>query len=82
MDKWNLFISYKWESKELVHQICDDLEKAGFIVWIDRHEVIPGQSIYVKIKKGINNSEIVMSSKIHNSQILFILILSSRNIIC
>jgi hypothetical protein len=61
MDKWNLFISYEWESKELVHQICDDLEKAGFTLWIDRHEVIPGQSIYEKIQKGINKSEVVLA---------------------
>ena len=61
MNKWDLFVSYEWGSKELVHQICDDLEKVGFTVWIDRYKVITGQNIYEKIQEGINNSKIILA---------------------
>ena len=58
----NLFISYQWDSKGLVHHIVNELkEKYGQKIWIDENELIAGTDLHTHIQNGINDSELILA---------------------
>ena len=54
-----IFISYCWKNKQVVHKVADELQKLNYNVWIDRDQ-IPGVNLYTEIANGMRNSHIFM----------------------
>jgi hypothetical protein len=59
---YNLFISYQWDSKDLVLKIVNELkENYRQKIWIDENEIIAGKDLHSSIQNGINNSELILA---------------------
>ena len=54
---FDLFVSYSWSNKTLVHELCSLLEKKGYKLWLDKNEMKHGNINHL-MKKGIDESEI------------------------
>jgi len=51
-----IFISYAKEDFDIAHRLYKDLKKDGFIPWIDKEDLIPGQNWKVVISDAIAKS--------------------------
>ncbi len=54
--KWDIFISYASEDKEMVQKLYLLLQKQDIQVWLDQEELKVGDSITKKINEGLLNS--------------------------
>ena len=54
-----IFLSHSSRDKVAVRRLAQDLQKAGFSVWLDELEIMVGDSIIEKIGKGLNECEFV-----------------------
>ena len=58
----DVFISYNWGNAELVHKLCDRLEKEENLkLWVDRNKMQPGDDIYSEMEKGIRQSNVIVA---------------------
>ena len=56
-----MFISYQWDSQEVVVKIKEHLEKAGFNCFIDLGQMGGGNNLYQKIDQAIRNAKVVIA---------------------
>jgi hypothetical protein len=56
-----VFISYEWDSQEEVIKIKENLEKAGFKIFIDVGQIGGGHLLYDRIDQAIRNSKVVIA---------------------
>lgn len=56
-----MFISYQWDSQDVVVKIKEHLEKAGFNCFIDLGQMGGGNNLYQKIDQAIRNAKVVIS---------------------
>jgi len=49
----HVFISYVRENQEQVDRLCQDLERNGVNVWLDRHSIKPGARWKDAIREAI-----------------------------
>lgn len=66
----HLFLCHSFKDKEFVRRLAKDLTKNNVTVWFDEWEMLPGDSLYEKIQKGIIESSwfaIVLSKTSVNS---------------
>jgi len=56
-----VFISYQWDSQEVVVKIKEHLEKAGFNCFIDLGQLGGGNNLYQKIDLAIRNAKVVIA---------------------
>ena len=54
-----LFISYAWEeaTNAFVVRLKGDLEATGLQVFLDKHEILPGDNIQHEVAKGIDKAD-------------------------
>lgn len=52
-----LFISYPHGSKDIVYKITDYLVEHNFDVWIDKNEILPGDSFFKAISDGFYEAD-------------------------
>ena len=52
--KPNIFLSYSRREVGFVDQLTDQLQKAGFQVWLDYRSLIPGSPWKTQIEKGLD----------------------------
>lgn len=52
----NLFLCHSSKDKKFVRRLAEDLTIKGVTVWFDEWEMLPGDSLYEKIQKGIVDS--------------------------
>ena len=57
MPKTKIFISHAWEDKALAYDLEDKLESAGFDVWVDHSDVVPGNVFPEQVSKGIKECD-------------------------
>ena len=57
----DLFISYQWDRKHLIHKIVNYLKIYDFNIWIDTNGVKPGFALHERIQNGVNKSEIIFA---------------------
>lgn len=55
-----VFIVYPHTQKEFARKLSNDLIKAGVKVWIDEHELKPGDKILPRIKEALKGSQWVL----------------------
>ena len=55
--KQHVFISYVRENQDQVDRLCQDLEKSGVNVWLDRHSIKPGARWKIAIRKAIRHGD-------------------------
>jgi len=60
-EKHDIFISYSWADKAVVHKIVGLLEKQGLSCWIDVGEMIGGDQLFAEMDKGITSSRIFIA---------------------
>jgi len=51
---YSCFISYSHEDKKFAKEIHDILQNKGIRVWLDEHQLLPGDNIYKAIDCGIH----------------------------
>jgi uncharacterized membrane protein len=57
MPSWDVFISYASEDKDAVAEpIAKHLHAAGYRVWLDRQELVLGDSLRAKIDEGLRSA--------------------------
>jgi len=56
--KNSIFISYSHKDKEVVSKLVSNMENAGLNLWIDKKEILPGDSILTKMTEGIETSKL------------------------
>ena len=55
------FISYSHSDNEFAHQLAEDLIELGIDVWIDKWEILPGDSLIDKIySEGLENTDTIL----------------------
>ena len=54
-----LFISYAWEkaTNDFVVKLKTDLEAKGLQIFLDKHDILPGDNIQHEVAKGINEAD-------------------------
>ena len=54
-----LFISYAWEdaTNDFVEKLKRDLEDTGLQVFLDKHEILPGDNIQHEVAKGMDEAD-------------------------
>lgn len=57
----SIFISYHWDSQEIVIKIKEHLEKAGFNCFMDIGQIGGGNLLYQKIDQAIRNAKVVIA---------------------
>lgn len=57
----SIFISYQWDSQEIVIKIKEHLEKAGFNCFMDIGQIGGGNLLYQKIDQAIRNAKVVIA---------------------
>lgn len=57
----SIFISYQWDSQEIVIRIKEHLEKAGFNCFMDIGQIGGGNLLYQKIDQAIRNAKVVIA---------------------
>jgi TIR domain/Pentapeptide repeats (8 copies) len=50
---YSCFISYSHADKSFAGRLRDGLQARGIRVWLDEHEILPGQSIFHEVDRGI-----------------------------
>ena len=50
---YSVFISYSRADKSFARRLHNDLQAAGIRVWLDEHEILPGDKFKAKIDEGI-----------------------------
>lgn len=55
--KPNIFVAYAVEDSELAEKLCADLEVRGYLAWMDRRKLLPGQNWPRRIQEAIENSD-------------------------
>lgn len=68
-----LFISYAWEkaTNDFVEKLKGDLEARELQIFLDKHDILPGDNIQHEVAKGIDEADgiiIVYSERYPNSQ--------------
>lgn len=58
--KPNVFMSYSRREVSFVNNLVDDLEDAGFNVWLDYRSLIPGSPWAEQIDQGLLESEVIL----------------------
>lgn len=58
--KFDVFLSYSSKDKEKVHALAERLKKDGLRVWLDAWAIQPGDSIPLKIQKGLERSRVLL----------------------
>ena len=56
----DIFCSYDWDHKDIVHNTIDRLEKEGFKVWIDK-ELKAGDDLFTSMAKAIRETKIFLA---------------------
>ena len=59
-EKYDVFISYKWEIKENVEKIQQKLESVNISTWRDKNLQQNNDSLYLQLGKNIRNSQIFL----------------------
>ena len=68
MDDQNLiFLSYATPDREAVFAFHDDLARAGYNVWMDKHRIKGGQNWDFEIKKAMQKAAIIVVFLSQNS---------------
>jgi len=57
--KYDIFLSYKSEDHAWVENIKISLQKRGVSVWLDKHEIRPGDLFAQALENGIQNSRAI-----------------------
>jgi hypothetical protein len=57
--KFDIFISYCWDNKKEVHELCDSLKNKGLKLWMDKEQMLNG-NIDEIMKRGIKESKFFM----------------------
>lgn len=60
MFEYDVFISYSLKDKSIVHALAERLKRDGLSVWLDDWVIEPGDSIPLKIQRGLENSHILL----------------------
>jgi hypothetical protein len=55
-----IFISYASEDESYARKLYDQLRHDGFLPWLDKENILPGQNWQHEIKNAIRNSRIVI----------------------
>jgi hypothetical protein len=56
-----IFISYNWDTKKEVRQLCDMLESQNYEVWLDERELNGGNShLTAELASAIKNSKVFL----------------------
>ena len=68
-----MFISYAWEkaTDDFVVKLKGDLEAKGLQIFLDKHDILPGDNIQHELAKGIDEADgiiIVYSEKYRDSR--------------
>jgi hypothetical protein len=58
--KPSIFLSYSRREVGFVDQLTDQLQKAGFQVWLDYRSLMPGSPWKTQIEKGLDESEVIL----------------------
>ena len=58
--KPSIFLSYSRREVGFVDQLTDQLQKAGFRVWLDYRSLIPGSPWKTQIDNGLDESEVIL----------------------
>ena len=58
--KYDVFLSYSSKDKEVVHVLAERLKKDGLRVWLDAWAIQPGDSIPLKIQRGLEQSRTLL----------------------
>ena len=69
----NLFISYAWEgaTNDFVEKLKHDLEATGLEIFLDKHEILPGDNIQREVARGMDKANgiiVVYSERYPNSE--------------
>jgi hypothetical protein len=62
-----VFISHSSLDKPVVRQISEAIEKAGFAIWLDEHELLPGDPLAERISEALANAKVVIVVVSENS---------------
>jgi WD40 repeat protein len=57
---YDVFISHSSKDKPIVRELANRLKADGFKVWLDEWEIKPGDSIGLKIQRGLEKSRILL----------------------
>ena len=55
--KTKVFISHSAEDNDFIEKLTEDLERRDLIIWVDRKELVSGDSLVDKISNGIIESD-------------------------
>jgi WD40 repeat protein len=58
--KYDVFLSYSSKDKEVVHALAERLKQDGLRVWLDAWAIQPGDSIPLKIQRGLEQSRTLL----------------------
>ncbi|MDD4446482.1 MAG: TIR domain-containing protein [Methanothrix sp.] len=58
--KYDVFISYSTKDREIVHALAERLKQSGLRVWLDAWAIMPGDSIPLKIQRGLEQSRTLL----------------------
>lgn len=59
LPKYDIFLSYKSDDSAWTERLRDDLRKRGVKVWLDKHEIRPGDLFAEALEKGLESSRSV-----------------------
>lgn len=54
--KKHVFVSYSRKDADTVKKLCADLEREGYVLWLDEDQIIPGQNWELEIQKAIRSA--------------------------
>jgi hypothetical protein len=60
MTQPHIFISYSRQDSQVADKIVDALDSLGLPVWIDRREIMPGDSWIERVDQALSNSNYVL----------------------
>jgi hypothetical protein len=58
--KFDVFLSYSSRDASVVHRVAQRLRDDGLRVWLDVFEILPGDSIPIKIEEGLEHSRVLV----------------------
>jgi|SRR3954469_14884723 hypothetical protein len=56
-----IYISHSDDDKELARALASELEQAGFIVWDEAREILPGDNWAKKVGEALESSDILIA---------------------
>lgn len=56
----NVFISHRGNDKHLAEKLANELEEAGFEIWLDTWNINVGDSIIARINSGLEDAKFVI----------------------